>query len=411
MTQATHGDSLRRGITLLAISNAGSAVLSFGLSALIGRGLGPNGFGAYATALAWVYPLSLVAEFGLGTLLTRDAAQNRPLEGLYLRPITQARLLMGGGLMLALIVLAPLLSADAGVIAGLRLSAPLILILPLFGQYTAIFRARQAMWPIPPLNLGMLAAQIALTVLAFALGGGLLAAFAVNTLTSAGQVAAAWWLWRRCFPPPPLPPHSPPITLVGLLRRAWPFAAAALLAAVQARMGAVLLERLTDTAQAGWYAAAGRFVEAARVLPNAAFGAILPRLAALNAQESRRLFLRTAALITSYALLAALVGNTLAAPIINLTYGAGYEASTAVLRLSLWGLLPLLLRATLTLYAYATRREGLTNAVTLGVIGVQVALGLAWIPAQGATGAAGSLLAAEACGAAALVLLLLRSSS
>jgi O-antigen/teichoic acid export membrane protein len=410
MTQATHGDSLGRGITLLTISNAGSAVLSFGLSALIGRGLGPNGFGAYATALAWVYPLSLAAEFGLGTLLTRDAAQNRPLEGLYLRHITQARLLMGGGLMLALIVLAPMLSADAGVIAGLRLSAPLILILPLFGQYTAIFRARQAMWPIPPLNLGMLAAQIALTVLAFALGGGLPAAFAVNTLTSAGQVVAAWWLWRRRFPPPPSAPDST-ITLVGLLRRAWPFAAAALLAAVQARMGAVLLERLTDTAQAGWYAAAGRFVEAARVLPNAAFGAILPRLSALNAQGSQRLFLRTAALITGYALLAALVGNALAAPIISLTYGAGYEASTAALRLSLWGLLPLLLRAALTLYAYATHREGLTNAVTLGVIGVQVALGLMWIPAQGAAGAAGSLLAAEACGAAALALLLLRNRS
>lgn len=391
----------------LSIGNIGSAFLSFALAALIGRGLGPTGFGVYSTALAWIYPLALAAEFGLGTLLTRDAAQNRQIEALYLRRITQARLILGGGLMLALIAFAPLMSVHTDVAAGLRISAPLILILPLFGQFTAIFRARQTMWPIPPLNLGMLAAQVALTLLAFALGGGLIAAFVVNTLTSAGQVIAAWWLWQRRFAPPTVE-LSDPITLPALLRRAWPFAAAALLAAIQARMGAILLERLTDTTQAGLYAAANRFVEAGRMLPNAAFGALLPRLAALNTQPAARnnLFTRATALLSGYALLAALAGSALAAPLIHLTYGAGYEASTAVLSLALWGLLPLLIRSALTLYAYANHREGLTNVVTLGVIAIQAALGSIWIPAQGAPGAAGALLAAEAAGALALALML-----
>src|SRR5438477_12267695 len=88
---------LSRNTLILLISNVGSAVLSFVLSVLIGRALGQDGLGVYSTALAWITPLSLVAEFGLGTLMTRDIAQNPASEAAYLRLTTWARLWLGGG--------------------------------------------------------------------------------------------------------------------------------------------------------------------------------------------------------------------------------------------------------------------------------------------------------------------------
>ena len=105
-------DRLSRNTLALLISNGGSALLSFGLSvligrllvedalglerrvdpALIGRVLGQEGLGVYAAALAWVFPLSLLAEMGIGTLITRDIAQTPDAAHAYVRQSVRVRL-------------------------------------------------------------------------------------------------------------------------------------------------------------------------------------------------------------------------------------------------------------------------------------------------------------------------------
>jgi O-antigen/teichoic acid export membrane protein len=219
--------------------------------------------------------LSLVADFGISTLMTRETARNSNLEADYMRLATQSRIWLGGGLMLILMLVAPLLSDDANVVQGLRISAPLILITPLFGNYTAIFRARQQMWPIPWLNLGMLVIQVILTFAVFVAGGSVMTALMINTLTSAAQLAAAWWVWQRWFIPPVREGQAAnaPLQMKAILMQAWPFAVAGILAAVQARLAPIMLEKLTDTGGVGYYAAASRFVEAGRTIPNSLFGA------------------------------------------------------------------------------------------------------------------------------------------
>lgn len=383
---------LGRNTLILLTSNAGSAVLSFLLSVLIGRALGQGGLGVYATALAWVFPLSLIAEFGLGTLITRDVAQQPKNAVDYLQTTTIVRLWLGGGLTIALVAFAPLLSQDAEVIRGIQISAPLVLIMPFFGAFTAVFRAKQAMWPIPPLNLGMLIAQVILTILVFVNGGGVLAALAVNTFTSTGQLAAAWWVWRRWFAPVESQPksHKHHLHTLSLLKRAWPFALAAVLAALSARLGTILLERLTDTSSVGYYAAATRFVEAGRVIPNALFGALFPALAALSAQPEimRQNFRRVMTGLTGFGLVMGIGFSLLAPPILNLTYGATFAPAVQTLQLAMWSLLPGLLRGGQTLYWYAIGQERFVNWVTGGVLIIQVALSLWLIPAHGAEGAA-----------------------
>lgn len=396
--------SLSRNTITLLTSNVGSAALSFVLSVLIGRVLGQDGLGVYTAALAWVFPLSLIAEFGLGTLMTRDIAQTPDSADDFLRSTTIARWWLGGALTLALVLFAPLLSDDPAVIVGLRISAPLIVILPFFGAFTAIFRARQAMWPIPPLNLGMLTAQVTLTALVFLTGGSVLAALVVNTATSAGQLIAAWAVWRWKFRTPSPTSNITYQKILPLLRRAWPFAMAAVLAALQTRAGTILLEKLTDTAQVGYYAAGTRFVEAARMVPNALFGALFPALAALVAQPEtfRRTFRRVMLGLGGFALALGLICTVFAAPIMSLTYGTAFAPAIPVLQIAMWSLLPGLPRAGRTLYWYARGREQFTNIVTGVMLVAQIILSLWLIPLMGAAGAALVSLATEALGLALL---------
>ncbi len=389
--QVTMG-RLGRNTLILLTSNAGSAVLSFLLSVLIGRAIGQDGLGVYTTALAWVFPLSLIAEFGLGTLITRDVAQQPENTADYLQTTTIVRLWLGGSLTIALIAFAPLLSQDSDVVRGIQVSAPLVLILPFFGAFTAVFRAKQTMWPIPPLNLGMLITQVILTILVFVNGGGILVVLAVNTFTSAGQLVAAWWVWKQWFASVESQPksHKHHLHILSLLKRAWPFALAAVLAAMSARLGTILLERLTDTSSVGYYAAATRFVEAGRVIPNALFGALFPALAALSAQpeQMQKNFRQIMFGLVGFGGILGILFTLLAMPILNLTYGESFVPAATTLQLAMWSLLPGLLRGGQTLYWYARGKEQFVNWVTGGMLVAQILLSLWLIPAHGAEGAA-----------------------
>lgn len=113
----------------------------------------------------------------------------------------------------------------------------------------------------------------------------------------------------------------------------------------------------------------------------------------------RRALLTLAAFGTAFG-----VGGMLTAPLLIGLYGNDFTPSIAVLQLLAWMLLPALLRAALTLYAYAKGRENLANGVTAVMLALQVALGLWVIPTHGALGAAGVTLAVEVLGCAALAL-------
>ena len=345
-----------------------------------------------------MFPLSLIAEFGLGTLITRDVARNPDSGPAYLRATSVIRLWLGGALTVLLWMGAPLFSSDPAVVSGLRISAPLIIILPFFGAFTALFRARQSMWPIPWLNLGMLVAQVALTFLVLFNGGDVIAALMVNTVTSAGQLAAAWVIWRWKFADvAEANGLSAPTRMLPLLRRAWPFAVAALLAALQTRASTILLERLTDTAQVGYFAAATRFVEAGRMIPNAFFGALFPLLAALavQPQELSRTFTRAMWGLAAFGIALAVCFSLFASTIISLTFGPDFQPTIPVLQIAMWSLLPSLLRGGRTLYWYAQGQEGYVNVVTGLALLAQIGLCLWWIPQYGAFGAAWASVAAE----------------
>ncbi|MBL8157194.1 MAG: oligosaccharide flippase family protein [Anaerolineae bacterium] len=392
--------TLRRNTQALFISSLVGAALSFVLSVLIGRGFGQSGLGVYSTALAWIGMVWLMAEFGVGTLLTREWIADPEREAKHLAGVIWLRVWLGGGLSLAFIVISPLISSESEVIRALIASAPLIAIQPLFGTFSTVYRVRQAMWPIPWLNIGMLAVQVAVTGLVIAGGGDVLAAVAVNTLTSAGQLVAAWWVWKRWFQSDS-PVESERLRrrqAVDLLRRAWPFAAAGLIAVISMRLPMILMERLGGLSQAGDLAAVLRFMEAGRMLPNALFGALLPMVMMLETETGQvhRTLQRSAAALGIYGIGFAVALSVLGGMLIEVTFGGAFAGAQAALSLAGWALVPSLLKGLLTLYWYAKGREQMTNVISLLGLGILASTAAVLIPQHGAVGAAGAIFIAEA---------------
>ncbi len=377
--------------------NIGSLLLAFGLSVLIGRALGEGGLGAYVAVLAWVFPLLMLAEFGTNTLLTRDLAADLSHTHIYLTHTSHIRYRFGGALLLLLWGAAPLLSDTPAVINGLRTAAPLLLIEPSYGAYTAIFRAHQAMLPIPVLNVGMLAAQVFLTGLVIWSGGGVVAVIGVNTITSAGRLLGAWWLYRTRYHQRPQITPPPPVALV---RRAVPFAVAGVMAAAHLRLNYLLLEPIAGAAAVGIYAAGMRFIEAARIVPAAYYDALMPKLVAQAGVSDN--VNRGAGLLLLYGLLVGVSATLFAPHIVPFVYGTAFAAAVPVTVLAGWLLLVGLVRELWVVRAYALRQEWHVNRAYVAMLGVGAIAGIVLIPAWGVLGAVLAWSLAELTGVALL---------
>lgn len=378
---------------ILMLSNTLTAGLAFLLTLLIGRGLGDTGLGRYAAVMAWIFPLTILADFGVSTLITRDVAEDRARTAEYIRQALFWRWILAGGLILLLWIGTFFTAAEDR--WGLRIAGFLIVIDSIFGVYTAVWRAWQMMWPILLLNTGLLSLQVIGTALVLWQGGGLTAVLAALVLADGIQLSAAWLLWRFKFYSPFS--HTEKINQRGFLKRALPFAVGGLLAAVYSRMIFLILESAASAEVVGWFAAASRFVEAAKMPALALFGAIFPMLAALSHDSNalRNLMKKVNGGLSVYALCASVGFTLFGQPLMNFTFGQDFQNTVPMLVLLSWTLIPSLLRQNFAAVHYAQHRENRVNTVMLIALAFQGIAGMVLVRTIGGGGAAWTLLCTE----------------
>jgi O-antigen/teichoic acid export membrane protein len=353
---------LSQNTLILLISNGGSAVLSFLLAVLIGRFYGEAGLGIYASVLAWIFPLSFIVEFGFGTLITRDIAQQPNLASDYLRLTWQFRIINGAIIIVVLGFMSPIMTDTP---LGLVISSPLIIILPAYSAYTAIFRAHQRMHPIAFLNLGMLITQVIFTSLAIFTQTDLTWLFVINTLTSLGQLFVARWIYRQYFYTKPKSNSN--LRLRDLIRQSRPFAIAGIISAIQVRFSILWLETNSTATIIGLFVASLRFIDGAKMIPNALFGAVYPALSSLsdNRQALNRLFIKIMLALGTYGIIVSVFLRLFAGDILLITFGEDFIQARSALFIMGLMLIPLLLRSGWSLYWYALGREQAVNRVLM----------------------------------------------
>jgi len=388
-------------LTLLAV-NVSGAIFGFALAAVLGRGLGDAGFGRYTFVMSWLLTLLVFSEFGLSTVLTRDLAMNPAGTPDYLINSIIAKFLLALPAIGLLLFFAPQLAPQQNpeIIAALRWGVIYLVAGLATSSFTAVFKARQTMTPILWMTLAGQAILLAGTLALVWQRASLAALIGWAGLSQIVQLGLAHFIFTRRYSFSLPVQHISNSFIKLLLKIAWPFAVAGILAALQMRANMLLLAYLQGEQALGWYAAANRFAEAGRQLPGAFFMAVLPAMAALNAARHTAPALERTLHRAQWGLLAfgaaAVVGSlVLGGPLIRLTYGTGYQPAVPVLQLLAAALVPALQNSLFIIYLYARGDEKFVNGLLATGIAINLGLCVWFIPAWGAAGAALALLVAE----------------
>lgn len=391
---------------VLLLVNIVGSIMGFLMAAALGRGLGDAGFGQYSFVITWLLSLNLFAEFGLSTILTIDLAAKPQQTHRYLINSLAAKSLLSLPVIFALLLFTSQIAAgqNPAVIKALRWGVIFFYTSLVYSSFTAIFKAHQVMAPILWLTISGQAILLGGTLALLLAQQPLYMIIAWAGLSQGLQCLLAFMLYRsHRFSSQPAQAAGIHLAFIKtLLVKAWPFALAGLLAALQLRANILILAYLQGDQALGWYAAANRFVETGKQLPGAFYAAVLPAMAAMagaqNPGQDRALqktLMQSRLALLGFGLVASLGAWLLARPVLTLTYGSVYQAATSTLQILTLTLIPAGQNSISIIYLYAKGDEKFVNWITaLGII-VNLSLCFWLIPGLGPPGTALALLAAE----------------
>lgn len=386
-------------IVSLLGANVLGRVLALGYVVVVARGLGLEGFGQLVTVTAYLAIFGVLTDFGVTLLTVRDVARDPARSQRYLVHALVVRGCLGlaayaGLLLLVGVSYPPPLPAYAA-IGGLVLIPS-----ALAGAFIAILTARERMELVATLSalIPLITLGLAWPVLGAGWGvAGLLWVLVLANLLQAG-LAGFCVLGRVATLSGPIAWEE----IGRLLRGAWPYGCFALLGMVYLRIATVVLSGLEGDAAVGLYNAAFKLVEALTVLPVALMGGLFPLMAAQAVEGADGPLADTyrhATRLLGWLAFPLAVGTTLlAAPIIEIFFGAAYAGAAPVLALLVWGLALLFLNAPVGHVIFSSNRVRAflpwAALHTGGYVGLTVLL-VAW---YGVLGAAAAFLVAEASG-------------
>ncbi|MFN8632733.1 MAG: oligosaccharide flippase family protein [Chloroflexota bacterium] len=376
-------------------------VVDLGFAVIMFRVLGAEGVGAYTFAGVLTTYYDIVVGWGLGTLITRDVAQDRAAAGRYLGNGVALRLL----LWLGAVAVTALLTGPLG--DPLDISPPLALaiwllvlgLLPslLSGVVSALFMAHERMDTPAAVTVFSTISKVVLGLAALLLGWGYVGLAAVSIVTNVATLLLLAILYAVSVG---WPRPSIDARIVWLLvGTSFPLMVNGLLNQLFFKIDVLLLKPLAGDLALGWYSTAYKLIDGLQVIPASFVIALFPLLARYAREDRARLARSTE---TGLKVLLALafpiaVGTTLLAdPIVLVIAGPGYLPESArALQVLIW-YLPISFTNGLLQYVLISvnRQRTLTVAFAVGVA-FNVLANLASIPRFGYLGAAAVTVASE----------------
>jgi O-antigen/teichoic acid export membrane protein len=358
------------------------------------RVLGAEGVGAYTFAGVLTTYYDIVVGWGLGTLITRDVAQDHAAAGRYLGNATALRLMLWlGAVGLTALLVGPL-AGPRGISPPLALAIWLLVLglLPslLSGVVSALFMAHERMDLPAGVTVFSTISKVVLGLLVLLLGWGYVGLAAVSIVTNVATLLLLAVLYAVIFG---LPRPSVDLRAAGLLLgSSFPLMINGLLNQLFFKIDVLLLKPLAGDLALGWYSTAYKLIDGLQVIPASFVVALFPLLAR-TAQQDRRRMARVGE--TGLKVLLALafpiaVGTTLLAePIILILAGPGYLPESAyALQILIWYLPISFVNGLLQYVLIAVNRQRtLSVAFAIGVV-FNIAANLALIPRYGYLAAA-----------------------
>ncbi len=317
-------------------------LLSMGFAMYMLRVLGAEGAGKYAFAVVVLGYLDILANFGLGTLLTREVARDRAAANRYLGNTLATRMLLW---VLAMVVVGMLLGPLSGPLGvtpdvGLAILLLAIGLLPsmVAGTLSSLFQAYEKFEYPAAVTVLTTVITLVLGVTALGAGFGFVGLAGVSVVVNLVTMLALLGLMRAALFRP-----RPEFNLGfsrEMVRVSYPLMLNSLLNSLFFRMDSLMLKPIAGNAALGYYSTAYKFIDGLGIISSSFTLALFP-LFSRYAQSSRESLARTFGLALKLLLMVSLpicVGATLIAPEIILLFGGpDYLPNSAIaLEILIW---------------------------------------------------------------------------
>ena len=402
--------------TFQIIGKVVTAATTFLLTIIIGRSLGPTGYGEFTKIFVFVGYFYTIYDFGLnnifvkvtsgknlGKFLERDTSDEYAQNYLF-RVLVGLRIVISLLLAIVAIVIAFALPYDSQlgtgfspvVKAGIVLASITIVTQALTTSANALFQKKLRY------DLSVLAAAlgsiavVAATVLVFTLRGGLSGYISAYIIGGTVSAAAAFVIIAKKLKVPPLPIFNRR-QAKKLIGSSWPIGLALILNLVYFRIDVLILSHNRASPEVGFYGLSYQFFDAFLTVPLFISNALYPLLAKLHASDKKK-FVKEAKFYFALMIVASLVlaaALYLVSLLIPAFYGTKFAPAKASLQILALGL-PFFFASALLWHISIIREKQKLLPVIYGLgAAFNLVVNLILIPIYGYIGAASTTVASE----------------
>lgn len=368
--------------------------VSFIYFTIIARAIGVSGTGLYFFAIAFTTIFTVVADFGLAPVLTREAAKFPEKSQQYLTTIFWIKALFGFVAYLLVVIAVNVLQYEPMLKMLIMVSGITMFFDNLQTVFSSIFRARRNMLyesisivlsQTITMGIGLFAVKngwpLWSLIVAYTIASGCTLVFFVWYLRKVYGVFPKWYFSKR--------------EAKQFLIMAIPFAVAGIVGRFYSYSDSIIMSKLLDSEHLGWWSVPYKMTFAFQFIAVALSTSVYPVMSALHATDIKRvvvLFERAWKYLFMVSLPLAFGLGVLAEPVITSLYGPSYAPSVPVLQVLLvslvFGYLSFITGATLN----ATNNQKKQTMLLIVTLATNIVLNVILIPLIGIQGAAISAL-------------------
>ncbi len=379
-----------KNFSFLTIAQIAEKVLNLVIVVLLARYLGARGYGIYALAIAFVGLFNYLFDAGLNLLLTREVGRQREKIGEILRPVLKLKLVLGVITLAIIAILAWLLGYHGKVLYSIMLFGLAGFMVSLSCTFRAYFIGHEKMEFEGGLSVLYRLLALLFVILCIFFGIGMPLLMISHVLAGAMVLGLSIYLYKNLFYQSSHETEKCQLNLFALLKDALPFAVGAIMGEIYFNIDKVMLSKLAGVESVGYYNAAYRVFFFGVFIANSITISAYPYFAKMWHEDkhlAEQLFNSIFKLLFLISLPIAIVITFLSGDIILFLFGKDYYQSALLLKLLIWGLLPLYLTHLTgrTMEAIGEQRF-VAKTMSLGVL-INIILNAALIPLLGMAGA------------------------
>lgn len=390
--------SVTKNTYLLTAASILQKVISFAYFTLVARYVGVGNTGQYFFAIAFTTIFTVVADFGLSPVLTREAARSRERSKEYLSVVFWIKFVFGVAAYFLLIFSANILGYPVSVKLLIYISGITMFFDNLHSAFYAIFRAHKNLFFE---SIGIVGSQfLTLLIGTAALISGwplywLILAYTIpsfcNVIYSGLAVRNVLKImpgWRVDFK-----------ILRTFLLFALPFALAGILSRLYSYTDSLIMSKMLDVKSLGWWSVPYKITFAFQFIPVALSASIYPAMSSVASADGVRLgaiFEKSWRYLLIIVLPLSLGLFVLSRPVILFLYREEFLPAVPVLRILLFSLIFGFLSFVSGAFLNATDHQKIQTAILGSALFVNIICNILFLPRYGIIGAAVASLISNA---------------